>query len=170
MVNMKAAIWAALAATIMCLSSYAAANPASERMLAKAEDILRGENVIPDKEFVNSAGINKPTEQTWAFSTICKLAEKPADIFRRLAESGSYFGMIGLRKYNPELFREMMGEFRGEPIVYLVSHDAFVMEEAPDFLNSLLRDEKSSVFERLIWTDIPDWSKTVRVRQPGKNP
>jgi hypothetical protein len=170
MVNMKYAIWTALAATIMCLSCYADSDAISKRMIAKAENILRGENIIPDREFVDSSGINKPTEQTWAFSIICKLAEKPTENFQRLAKSGSYYGMIGLRKYNPELFHEMINEFRGDPIVYLVSHDAFVMEEGSDFLSSLSRDEKAFTFERLIWNEIPDWTKTVRVRQPGKNP
>lgn len=170
MVNMKAIIWAALAAGIYCLRGYAAADPQRELMIAKAEDILRGESVIAEREFVNSSGVNKPTEQTWAFSTIDRFAEKPDEIFRRLAETGSYYGMIGLRKYNLELFRQVMKEFRGEPTVYLVSHDSFVMEEGPEFLTVLLNDEQNSLFKRLIWDKIPDWLETIRVRQPGKNP
>lgn len=144
------------------------ANPEKIALLEKAEDILGGQNLIAEKRAVMSGLVGKPTEQSWAFSIINKLSSDPKIIFIRLTETGSYYGLIGLRNYDIALCRKLSADFHGAPIVLIAAGDSLIEQPSTEFIATLLSERGDKFFNQLIWTDIPEWTSTTRARDAGK--
>lgn len=134
--------------------------------LDKAYDILKGESLIVGKDVWGFDGVVKSTEQGWAFTVIVKNSKSPCDLFVKLAKSGSYYGLIGLHKLDPALYRASLAEFSGNSTVCLVTGDSFEDVDGAYFLSQYIEKRGSQIFDSMLNDKLPHWSTTVRVRRP----
>jgi hypothetical protein len=129
--------------------------------LAKAIDILSGENMMVEK-FTSGWDPGKPTEQGWAFSVILK-SDQPVEWFAELTKTGSYYGLLGLSVLDRSRFKAELEHFRGAGEVVLYIGDSHEIFTADEFIDGFLDEHGRHLFDSLIFKQLPLLTETVRI-------
>jgi hypothetical protein len=157
-------LWSILGASILLANSPDADD--DKRLIAKAADILKGTNVILEKE-TGGFDSHMPTEQGWAVSTIMQKAKNPADTFAVIAKTGSYPALLAIYVLDRRKFDNIVHEFRGADKVVMYTADSFEDMTPEDFVRDFLPGGGKYSFGRLLFKQIPSLVETVRGEPPA---
>jgi len=138
----------------------------TEKLIAKAIDVLSNENFIVGKYKQESFSTKKPSEQGWAFSVIMKKSKHPVDEMIKLARTGSYYGLIGLYNLDKAKYLQERNGFRIPDTVIIYFKNFFYEIDPEDFITNYIIRRGDYLAESLLFDELPDWEDTRRIKQP----